>query len=88
MLDWLIQNAQIVDGGGGAPYRGDLGIQGGSIAAVGNLAEAQARRTLDAAGRCLTPGFLDIHRHGDAALFRPGYGRHPCKLNQKPSETI
>lgn len=75
MLDWLIQNAQIVDGGGGAPYRGDLGIQNGSIAAVGNLAEAQARQTLDAAGRCLTPGFLDIHRHGDAALFRPGYGR-------------
>ena len=74
MLDWLIQNAQIVDGEGGAPYRADLGIQSGSIAAVGNLSGAEAHCTLDAAGRCLTPGFIDIHRHGDAALFRPHYG--------------
>ena len=74
MLDWLIQNAQIVDGEGGVPYRADLGIQGGSIAALGDLSGAEALRTVDAGGRCLTPGFIDIHRHGDAALFRPDYG--------------
>ena len=74
MLDWRIQNALILDGGGGTPYRSDLGIQRGSITALGDLSGAEALQTLDAGGRCLTPGFIDIHRHGDAALFRPHYG--------------
>jgi len=60
-------------GSGGAPFRADIGIRSGKIAAVGSCGEAA--QTLDAAGRYVTPGFLDIHRHGDAAVFRPGFGR-------------
>jgi N-acyl-D-aspartate/D-glutamate deacylase len=74
MFDWLITNAEILDGSGEAPYHGDLAIQGGIIAAAGHLDGAPAAHLLDAGGRTLTPGFLDIHRHGDAAIFRPGYG--------------
>ena len=73
MLDWVIRGGTVIDGSGGAPFRADIGIRGGKIAAVGSCGEAA--KTLDAAGRYVTPGFLDIHRHGDAAVFRPGFGR-------------
>lgn len=74
MFDVLIQNANIIDGSGKPGFHGDVAVQNGKIAAVGQLDSAAARKVLDAAGRTLTPGFLDIHRHGDGALFRPGYG--------------
>lgn len=75
MYDYLIQNAMLLDGSGAPAVPGGVAISGGSIAAVGSLPGAEARRTIDAGGRCLTPGFIDIHRHADAALFSPDYGR-------------
>ena len=75
MLDTLIRNARVVDGSGKAAFTADVGLRSGLIEAVGALADAQAFETIDAAGRCLTPGFLDIHRHADAALFRTDFGR-------------
>lgn len=74
MLDYLIKNAILVDGTGTPGTPGDLGIQGGKIAALGALHAASAAHIVDAHGAYLTPGFLDIHRHADAALFRPGFG--------------
>jgi len=74
MFDWLIKNAQILDGSGAEAFSGDVALSGGAIAAVGALSDAPAVHTLNARGRMLTPGFLDIHRHGDAALFRPDFG--------------
>lgn len=74
MFDWLIGNALVVDGTGSAPVPGDVGIIDGKIAAVGHLSGAQAAHTVDAAGRVLTPGFIDIHRHADGAVFRSGFG--------------
>ena len=75
MFDYLIQRARIVDGTGSAPFRGDVGILDGKIRAVGELAGQHARCTVDARGRFLTPGFIDVHRHGEAAAFRNGYGK-------------
>lgn len=80
MLDYLIRNAQILDGSGAPAVSGDVGISGGTIAAVGDLGDVPAHQIIDAAGRALTPGFLDIHRHADDALFRPGFG--PAELAQ------
>ena len=75
LYDTLIQNAQIVDGSGGPVFLGDVALENGVIAAMGHLGDGiPARHALDAAGRYLTPGFLDIHRHGDGALFSPDYG--------------
>ena len=68
MLDWVIRGGTVIDGSGGAPFRADIGIRSGKIAAVGSCGEAA--KTLDAAGRYVTPGFLDIHRHADLALQR------------------
>ncbi len=75
MMDYIIRDAKVVDGTGKAPYRADVAVAGCKIAAVGNLADVPARQVIDARGRYLTPGFLDVHRHGEAAAFRPGYGR-------------
>lgn len=51
-----------------------MAISGGRIAAIGDLSAASAAHVIDAAGRTVTPSFIDIHRHADAALFRPGFG--------------
>ena len=75
MLDWLIRGAQVLDGTGADAFPADVGIKDGTIAVVGRLTDADAAHVLDARGRTLTPGFLDIHRHTDAALFRPEYGK-------------
>ena len=75
MFDYLIRNALILDGSGSPAFPGDAAVSGGTISAVGQLGDVSSAQVIDAGGRYLTPGFIDIHRHGDAALFRPGYGR-------------
>lgn len=75
IFDTLICDGRVIDGLGTAPQEADLGILDGKIAAIGNLCGAQARQRIDAAGRYVTPGFWDIHRHADAAAFRAGFGR-------------
>jgi N-acyl-D-aspartate/D-glutamate deacylase len=69
----------ILDGSGAPAFSGDVALAGGSIAAVGKLTDREACHVLDAHGKTLTPGFIDIHRHGDAALFRPNYGKAELK---------
>lgn len=75
MYDYLIRGANVVDGTGGAVFSADVAVENGKIAAVGSLAGREAACVVDAAGRYLTPGFIDVHRHGEAAAFRPGYGK-------------
>lgn len=75
MYDYLIRNASILDGSGSPAVRGDVAVSGKTIAAIGRLDNAAAAYTIDAAGRTLTPGFIDVHRHADAALFRPDFGK-------------
>ena len=74
MFDYLIQNGQLIDGTGAPAVCADIAITDGKIAAVGDLKDASAGTVIDAAGKYVTPGFIDIHRHADAALFRPHFG--------------
>lgn len=74
-MDYLIRDAAVVDGTGKAARSADVAIKNGKIAAIGNLSGTGAVRIIDAKGRYLTPGFIDVHRHGEAAAFRPGYGK-------------
>ena len=74
MFDLLLCGGKLYDGGGNAPYTADVAVRDGKIAAIGHDL-GPAARTIDAAGFCVTPGFIDIHRHGDAEVFRPGFGR-------------
>ena len=64
MLDAIIRNANLPDGRKAI----DIGIQSGRIAAVQPQIEAQARETIDAGGRLVSPPFVDIHFHMDSTL--------------------
>jgi len=66
-FDVVIRNGQVVDGTGAGPVRADVGIRGERVAAVGEV-RGDADRVIDAAGRIVTPGFVDIHTHLDAQL--------------------
>src|SRR5919199_4684828 len=69
MLDVLIRNGKVVDGSGAPWVRADVGIEGGRIAAAGNLEHAQAAREIDAGGKVVAPGFIDCHSHSDWSLL-------------------
>ena len=71
MLDIIIKNGQIIDGTGGVPYAGDVGIKDGRIVALGEVTEA-ATQTIDATNRVVSPGFVDVHTHYDAQVFWDG----------------
>lgn len=66
-FDLVIRDALLYDGSGAAPKRGDLAIEGDRIAALGTVA-GEAKRSLDAKGLALAPGFIDVHTHDDFAL--------------------
>ncbi len=68
MLDLKIVGGTIVDGSGSPRYQGDVGIRDGMIVAVGEVGE-DARETIDASGRIVSPGFIDIHTHYDVQVF-------------------
>ncbi len=70
----LLRGGRVIDGGGNVGYRADVTVTDGKISAVGASAGGPADTVLDCTGKVITPGFIDIHRHGDAAAFRPGYG--------------
>ena len=65
--DTLIKNGTIIDGTGAPAIEGAVAITGDKITAVGDV-EGDARRTFDAEGRLVTPGFVDIHTHLDAQI--------------------
>lgn len=66
MHDWLILNGTIVSGDGKSCERGDLAIAGGRIVEIGtDLSKRSATQILDAVGKIVTPGFVDIHSHCD-----------------------
>jgi N-acyl-D-amino-acid deacylase len=70
----LIHGGTLIDGTGNPPYRGDLLVEGGILLAAGTVpAQVQAEH-IDASGRIVCPGFIDIHRHCDAAVFGEDFG--------------
>lgn len=66
---YLIEDAEIIDGSSNERYHADVGICGDRIAAIGNLSRAVAEHRIKAAGRVLTPGFIDSHSHADCTLL-------------------
>ncbi len=68
-FDLIIKNGLIVDGSGSKPYKADIGIINDLIHTIGDLSEAAAHRTIDAANQIVCPGFIDIHTHTDIELL-------------------
>lgn len=67
-FDVLITGGHVIDGTGNPWFSADVGIRDGKIAAVGRLVGATATRTIDARGKVVTPGFIDLHTHGAEGL--------------------
>ena len=68
--DLLITNARIVDGTGNPWFRGSVAVRDGKIARVGRFT-AEAKETIDAGGKIVTPGFIDVHTHTEDIFSNP-----------------
>lgn len=61
----LIRNGRVFDGSGNPWFPADIAVHGGRIVAIGKLGNADAARVIDASGKYISPGFIDIHSHAD-----------------------
>ncbi len=68
-FDLVITHGRIIDGTGSPWYSGDLGIREGKIAAIGQLSAAPRRRTLEARGRVVAPGFIDMLGQSELSML-------------------
>lgn len=68
-FDLVIRGGEVLDGTGAPRVRADVGIRGDTIAAIGDLSKATAKRTLEAAGHVVTPGFIDLLGNSQAAVL-------------------
>jgi N-acyl-D-amino-acid deacylase len=66
--DVVIRNARVVDGTGNPWYRADVAIRDGRIARIGLISPESGYRTIDANGRVLAPGFIDVHTHLETSI--------------------
>ncbi|HEX6159312.1 MAG TPA: D-aminoacylase [Thermoanaerobaculia bacterium] len=69
MLDLKITNGRILDGTGAPWFRGDVGVRGDTIVALGNLRHLDAKRTIDAQDRIVSPGFIDLLGQSQGTIF-------------------
>lgn len=69
MPDIIIKNGTIVDGMATPPYYADIAIKGDKIDYIGNLQDCKAPLVIDAAGKLVTPGFIDTHSHSDFTIW-------------------
>lgn len=84
--DIVFRNAEIYDGTGAAPVRGDVAIEGDRIVAIGDLASMTADREIDTGGKALAPGFIDVHTHDDRyVLDQPAV---PAKASQGVTSVV
>jgi dihydroorotase/N-acyl-D-amino-acid deacylase len=79
-FDLVVINGHIIDGTGSPWYSGDVGIREGRIAAIGNLAAAPRKRTIDAAGKVVAPGFIDLLGQSEMTILVDP--RLPSKIYQ------
>src|SRR5215475_2132213 len=79
-FDIVITKGRIIDGTGSPWFSGDIGIRGGRIAAIGDLALAKRTRTIDAHGQVVAPGFIDMLGQSELTILVDP--RLPSKIYQ------
>ncbi len=80
MYDLIIRGGTVIDGTGDPGRTADVAVNGGTIAAIGDLKDRETRKSLDATGKAVTPGFIDMHSHSDLSL--PVHNRAESSLLQ------
>jgi N-acyl-D-amino-acid deacylase len=80
--DLLVRNGRVLDGSGNPWIQRDVAVQAGRIAAVGRLAGISATRIIDATGRIVAPGFIDVHSHAAEGLTRAALRQGQPLLSQ------
>lgn len=70
--DTIIRNGTIYDGNGGKPFKGDIAINADTIAFIGDLKNAHAKNEIDANGKAVAPGFINMMGHSEETLFQDG----------------
>ena len=66
--DLVIAGGTVVDGSGADAKRPDVAVDNGHVSRIGDLSNAETLRTIDASGKIVTPGFIDLHTHLDAHI--------------------
>jgi N-acyl-D-amino-acid deacylase len=85
-FDLLVKNGRVFDGAGNPAFPADIGVRGGKIVAVGRLHDARANRVIDATGKFVAPGFIDIHSHADdGARAQGGFRDEDPKVRAAPN---
>ena len=77
--DTIIRNGMIYDGSGSEPFKGDIGINGDTIAFIGDLSKASAKNDIDAKGNAVAPGFINMMGHSEESLIQDGRGQSDIK---------
>lgn len=72
VYDTIIRNGTIYDGNGGEPYNADIAINADTIAFIGDLKNATAKNEIDAKGKAVAPGFINMMGHSEESLFQDG----------------
>ncbi len=70
MYDLIVKNGALIDGTRAPRRRADVAIQGDRVRRIGALEGEKSHRAIDAAGRIVAPGFVDVHNHSDAWLLK------------------
>ena len=93
MLDLILKNGTLIDGVKTPRYQADIGIQGDRIVQIGQLDAVTAHQTIDATGKIVAPGFVDVHNHSDAWLLKTprktrGLSRKVDAPTRTPTTTV
>ena len=68
MFDLIIRNGTVVDGTGSKRFKADVAIKGDTVVSVGEIS-GESTREIDATGKVVTPGFIDLHTHSDNSFL-------------------
>ena len=78
-FDTIIRNAMVYDGNGGRPYNADIGINADTIAVIGHLSTVTANKIVDAKGKAVAPGFINMMGHSEESLIQDGRSQSDLK---------